>query len=630
MTPLLASPAGFLRVRFALVAWAAALAWGPPIVRAQLPAPELQTIFPAGGKQGTTLEVTLTGANLEEAATMVFSHPGITGQASAAAGGGQNPPQPGTARFDVKIADDVPTGVYEARFVGRLGVSNPRAFVIGHLAETVKNETSKNRATAQPIGVDITVNGRADAAARDYYQVTLKQGQRILIECLAQRIDSRLDGTLVVLDAAGRELAYNRDSVGRDPLIDFTAPADGEYIIAVFDFLYRGGAEFFYRLSVHADAYIDYVFPPCGPPGSNCALAVFGRNLPEGKPANVNVDGMPLQTCLVNLPLPGDEATRYQLGFGDRVAPPTAFSDGFEYRLGTSRPVRLGFALAPVALEAEPNDAPAQAQPVSVPCEVAGQFYPACDVDWFRFEAEAGEVYWLEVFSHRLGLDTDPCLVVQKVTRDAAGQEQVTEVASVDDPANRAARIGGDFDASTDDPTYRFAIAEKGTYRVMVRDQFGETRSDPRAVYRLVIRPEQPDFRVVALPASLRPGAPNPQQAVTSGGLVLPRGGSAVLDVLTARRTVSRGKSSCRWKACRRASPVRERFSEVTSHRPRWYSRRTRMQRPGTVRFVSSGKPESVTAMCCATRATAPASGALPIVSRNRPSFVRAATCGCR
>ena len=185
---------------------------------------ELQTIFPAGGKQGTTVEVTLTGANLEEAAALVFSHPGITGQASAAAGEGQSRRSRRPADSTCKIAGDVPTGVYEARFVGRWGVSNPRAFVVGHLAETVKNEASKTRATAQPIGVDVTVNGRADAAARDYYRLTLKQGQRVLIECLAQRIDSRLDGTLVVLNAAGRELAYNRDSVGRDPLIDFTAP----------------------------------------------------------------------------------------------------------------------------------------------------------------------------------------------------------------------------------------------------------------------------------------------------------------------------------------------------------------------------------------------------------------------
>ena len=130
-------------------------------------------------------------------------------------------------------------------------------------------------------------------------------------------------------------------------------------------------------------------------------------------------------------------------------------------------------------MEAEPNDEPAKAQPLASRARWPGSSIRPRDVDWFRFEAEAGEVYWLEVFSHRLGLDTDPCLVVQKVTRDAAGQEQVTEVASVDDPANRAARIGGDFDASTDDPVYRFAVAEKGTL----------PRDGPRPVRRNAQRP---------------------------------------------------------------------------------------------------------------------------------------------
>jgi hypothetical protein len=535
MKPLPLFPSRFLLVRRAISAFAGAAILCSPTV-AQVPTPELLTVFPPGGQPGTTVEVTLTGAHQEDAAQLIFSHPGIAGQAKPAADEAPKTPRPATGNFDVKIAGEVPTGIYEARVVGRWGASNPRAFVVGHLAEIIKNGANRSRAAAQPIRVGVSVNGRTDAAARDYYQLKLKQQQRILVECFAERIDSRLDGTLIVLDAAGHELAFNRDTIGRDPFLDFTAPADGEYTIGVFDFLYRGGAEHFYRLNVHDGPSIDYVFPPCGLPGATRVLAVFGRNLPEGRPAGVTLGGVPLQTCGANVPLPGDEASRGQLGFGDRVAPPAALLDSFEYRLGNGNPIRVDFAQAPVILETEPNDEPARAQPVSVPCEVAGQFYPARDVDGFRFDAQGGAVYWIDVISHRLGLDTDPCLLVQKVTKDPAGKEQVTEVASVDDPANRAARIGGDFDTSSDDPSYRLVVAEDATYRVTVRDQFGGTRSDPRCMYRLVIRPEQPDFRLVAVPAPVRPGAPNPQQAVTGGSLVLQRGGSTVLDVRAERR----------------------------------------------------------------------------------------------
>src|SRR2546430_4165899 len=50
----------------------------------------------------------------------------------------------------------------------------------------------------------------------------------------------------------------------------------------------------------------------------------------------------------------------------------------------------------------------AQAQSISPPCEYVGQFYPARDEDWVSFEAKKGEVFWVEVFSQRLGLPSNP------------------------------------------------------------------------------------------------------------------------------------------------------------------------------------------------------------------------------
>ena len=69
-------------------------------------------------------------------------------------------------------------------------------------------------------------------------------------------------------------------------------------------------------------------------------------------------------------------------------------------------------------------------------------------------------------------------------------------------------KIGSDFDASSDDPSYKFAVPEDGTYRLMVRDQFGDGRKDPSFVYRLAIRPPEPDFRLLAYPDA----AAEPQQ----------------------------------------------------------------------------------------------------------------------
>ena len=151
-----------------------------------------------------------------------------------------------------------------------------------------------------------------------------------------------------------------------------------------------------------------------------------------------------------------------------------------------------------MTLESGDNDEPTQANSIDAPAEVAGQFYPARDVDWYQFEAKQGDVYWIEVISHQLGLPVDPNFVVVRVDTNEKGEEQVKEVAFVDDPGDRAGRVASDFDTSTDDPSYRLAVPSDGVYRIRVTDQFGGSRTDPRMQYRLVLRKESPDFRVTA------------------------------------------------------------------------------------------------------------------------------------
>src|SRR5947207_86836 len=45
---------------------------------AQLPGTQLTTVFPPGGKQGTSVDVKITGVDLDELERLFFSHPGLT------------------------------------------------------------------------------------------------------------------------------------------------------------------------------------------------------------------------------------------------------------------------------------------------------------------------------------------------------------------------------------------------------------------------------------------------------------------------------------------------------------------------------------------------------------------------
>ncbi len=438
-----------VRLSARLLAAAIALSVAPAL--AELPVARLFSVFPTGGKQGTTVDVTITGTDLEDVSKLHFSTPGITAvQKSVPPGLGQSGPQGVPGQFTVTIPADAKPGICELRAIGKYGVSNPRSFVVGTQNEITEAEPNNtpDKATEVPLGT--VVNGLSNGATdQDFFKFNAKQGQRVIVDCWAYRIDSRMDASLVLYDASGKELERNRDTNRRDPLLDFIVPADGAYYVEVHDFLYQGDAEHFYRIMIGTDAYLDYVFPPSGLPGSKGSYTLYGRNLPGGQKTDVvAADGKPLESLAVEIELPADQSVE-NLDIGSIVEPDESGVDGYAYRLttpnGLTNSVLIGYATAPVVVEHEPNDDPAHPQAVTLPCEYVGQFHPQTDRDWITFDAKKGEALWMEVFSQRLGLPTDPYLLVQQVTKNDKGEEQVKDVQGVDDfRENPRDRFGSD------------------------------------------------------------------------------------------------------------------------------------------------------------------------------------------
>lgn len=507
---------GFAALLTGLLLGGAASLW------AQLPAARITHLFPPGGKAGTSVEVTVTGTHLDEPARLRFTQAGITAT-----------PVGDSSKFNVLIASNVPPGIYEARFIGRFGISNPRPFVIGTFPETFAPTTNTAAASATELKTESTMNGRAPGNGVAWFKFTAKKGQRLFVECLAESLDSRMDASLVLSDPTGRE--FERSRTGS--LIDFTAPADGPYLLKVSDFLYRGDDDYFYRLSLSSGPHLDFVFPPAGLPGTKTNFTLYGRNLPGGKPVKgIAADGKPLEQLTVEIAIPADDRTQ-RLDIGTVVRPGDASVDGFEYRLktpkGTSNPVLIGFATAPVVLEQEPgNNIPTHAQRLMPPCEVAGQFQPATELDWFSFEAKKGDVYWIEVISQRLGLPTDPFLIVQRVVRTDRGDEQAADVQEVyDNDTNIGER---EFNTANRDPIVRFEAKETGLHRILVRDLFQRAERSPRFVYRLSVRKAAPDFRLVA--QALVPKYKADAKNIDIGVPFLRRGETVPVRVMAFRR----------------------------------------------------------------------------------------------
>lgn len=406
-----------------------------------LPAPRLLTIMPMGGQAGTTVEVAITGEEIDEASDLLFSTPKITAKPKLDA---QGKPEP--HKFLVTVAADAPPGVHDARVMARLGLSSSRAFSVSGLPEVTRVKPNNTPETALELAPNSICNAVMTPRAADFYSFRATKGSRLVVECSARGIDSKLMPVLIVADAKGRDLLVDR----RSGLLDFTAPADGQYLVKVHGLTFQGGPESFYRLALIAD-------PGSGPaPRQPSTSRVSSFSWVEGPPAGPRIE---------------EDESADQAG----------------------------------------------AQKIALPCEIEGRFFPAADVDSFEFDAKQGEVWWVEVASERLGLPTDPFVVVQKVTKDG-DRETLVDVAEFNDIAspikpssNGYSYDGPPYDAGSADSLGKLEIQEDGVYRLQIRDLFGGTRSEPRHVYRLAIRKAAPDFALAAwaLHMNLRNGDRN-------------------------------------------------------------------------------------------------------------------------
>lgn len=500
--------------------------------RAQLPQTKLLALFPTGGQAGTTVEVTVTsGADLERLESLVFDHPGISCVPKRQGEAADSPIIPN--QFVVTIAGDVPAGRYEVRCKGLYGLSNPRVFVVGNLPDIKETETNNPQGPPADLLPDQTVNGRMNFATDlDWYKFTGTAGQRVLLEVACRSLDSRLDAAIELYDARNRRLASARASSRGDALLDATLPADGEYTIKLYDFVFGGGEDYPYRLTWRTAPYIDFTVPNVGVPGTEQPLRLYGRNLPGGQPSGLTSQGRPLDVVEVTVPVPAD---RTRLDADLPASSHAATGDSWTWQWaspqGVSNRIRLGFSSQVPRLEVEPNNSAQQFQQIEAPLDLCGAFQTRGDADMFQFTAKAGQVFWIEVQAQRIGSAADPRLVIDQVTVAPDGKESLKRLAAVDDDGTNP--LGATFETISDDPLFRLQVPEDSTYRVTLRDRFSAGRGDPSLVYHLAIRPESPDFRVLAVVSA--PTAPNTRQPQV-WGLGLRKGDQAAIEVMASRR----------------------------------------------------------------------------------------------
>ena len=408
-----------------------------------LPAPRRLTTMPMGGQAGTEIEVAITGQAIEDVEALLFSHPGITAKPKLDSNGA-----PLADQFIVTVAADCSPGIHEARVMSRLGVSSSRVFTVGTLPEVKQDKPTTTVETALLLEVNSICNAIVPVRAANHYSFTAKKGQRIIVDCAAKGIDSKMNPVLIVADAQGRDLVVER----RGGALDFTVPADGTYVVKVHELTFKGGAQYFYRLAIRevpADSPVTRlpstrsVSSFSWPPANLAPQAAMRETEPNNKHAQAQ-----------KITLPADIAGSFY---------PAADVDTFEFNAKKGETWWIEVASERLGRPTDPS----------------------------------------LIVQHVNGEGPDETLT------DVA---ELSDIASpVKRSSNGYSYDGPPYNAGSSDILGKIDIKQDGLYRVQLSDLFGGTRNDPRNVYRLIIRKAQPDFALVswALHMGLRNGDRN-------------------------------------------------------------------------------------------------------------------------
>jgi hypothetical protein len=428
--------------------------------------PTVDRLVPAGGQRGTTVPVKITG-KLGEGELRVVNDSGQSGYFSWTFNEKRD-------AADVAIVPDAPAGVHWIRFCNPAGSTELRPFVVGTIPEIAETEPNNRIADANPVQSEsVTINAALDKGGDvDTYAVPVAAGRTLVASITANRVlKSPMDGVLQVVDSRGTVVAQNDDDASRDPLVEFTAPADGTWYVRVFAFpaepnssiAFAGGADYLYRLTVTTADCLHHASP-------------LVRQIGTGE-------------------------LRLQLHGWNLQAPEAVLGATHQSLEGPfALPWKVPAVPEPVLIEDQLTETRSLTPPAAVSASLlqsAADEYVINAVKGAKFSIVAQ----VEDFSSLL----DPVLTLT-------------------DPAGKAVKESDDGEGGNRDARIDFTAAVDGPHQIAVQDRF--LASGPRFFYLLRIVPTQPEVQLsvksTAIVLSAEKPAEIPVAVVRSNGYAEP------------------------------------------------------------------------------------------------------------
>jgi hypothetical protein len=358
--------------------------------------PEIFSLEPRGIQRGVNANIKLTGTNLIGLTELRLQNPNLHGKLL-------EQPKPSTNEVWIRITADtnLARGGYELSVRNTNQESSKIKIYVDDLPQVYEISSDGSRGQEAKIGQGqkappphvgdyvppFSFWGTLSSPGKpDEIEIEARAGESLVLDVSAKSIGSKANAILTLFDEKGALLGSDNSGDGGDPLLNFQVPKTGRYRIQISDKTDSGSKDHFYRLSVGSFPVVIGCFPLGIPANKESDVQLIGFNLGSNSMAH----------------LKGGAVGEMEVPISKEV-------------LRSRGTLKVLVSDQPELVEAEPNNTPAQAMAVPVPCTVNGRIWreeassggPASDMDVFRFHAQAGRSLVIETDAARRGSPVD-------------------------------------------------------------------------------------------------------------------------------------------------------------------------------------------------------------------------------
>lgn len=312
------------------------------------------------------------------------------------------------------------------------------------------------------------INGQIAAGTVDRFLLSCRAGQelvvevkaRVLVPYLADAVPGWFQPVVRLCDSSGKEIAFNDDYMFKpDPVLICKIPRNGDYLLSIYDALYRGREDFVYRMTVGSLPFVTSRFP-------------LGGQI--GQPARIEIQGVNLTQSHV---IPSTHAESARVALLASVGSGKLLSNAFPFALDS----------LPDAFENEPNNSTGTAQKLQLPVVVNGCINLPGDKDFYQFEGRKGDQVVAEVMARRLDSPLDSSVMILSPSGLCIGYNDDYEDA------------GSGLNTHHADSWLSVTLPEDGIYTCIVSD--AQNNGGKAYGYRVRLSAPQPDFEIRLVPS---------------------------------------------------------------------------------------------------------------------------------